>query len=197
MKRKLLLALLISTETMMCITLGVLLAKTIREDDNNSSIIIIEQPIEYNINSNNSYDDSYNYEGEEVDAITEEEEGEAVVANEYREEDSAVDDIIIEEDKTINTEVESNVKKEDEVIKYIYKDEVEDKVVEIAPEVVEDEVDDAVVEVKHIVKPKKQEEKEEEREIIHTYEECPFIGKTLTPQERLEASKRYACACVH
>lgn len=186
MKRKLLLALLISTETMICITLGVVLAKTIREEDR--SIIIIEQPIEYNINSNNSYDDSYNYEGgDEVDEVIEEGEVDAII-EEDRVEDEVVDDIIIEEDKTINTEVESNIKKEDEVIKYIYEE--EDEVVEIAPE-------EDVVEVKHIVKAKKQEEKKEEREIIHTYEECPFIGKTLTPQERLEASKRYACACVH
>jgi hypothetical protein len=186
MKRKLLLALLISTETMICITLGVVLAKTIREEDSRS-IIIIEQPIEYNINSNNSYDDSYNYEGDDIDAEEE--------VDDVREEISADDDIIIKEDKTINTEVESNVKKRDEVVKYIYKDtvEVEEEAEIIAPEVIEEDV----VEVKHIVKPKKQEEKEEEREIIHTYEECPFIGKTLTPQERLEASKRYACACVH
>ena len=192
MKRKLLLALLISTETMICITLGVVLAKTIREEDR--SIIIIEQPIEYNINSNNSYDDSYNYEGDDMNEVIEEGEVDAII-EEDRVEDEVIDDIIIEEDKTINTEVESNIKKEDEVIKYIYEEEAEVEVVEIAPE--EDVVDDAVVEVKHIVKAKKQEEKKEEREIIHTYEECPFIGKTLTPQERLEASKRYACACVH
>lgn len=186
MKRKLLLALLISTETMICITLGAVLAKTIREDDSRS-IIIIEQPIEYNINSNNSYDDSYNYEGDDIDAEEE--------VDDVREEISADDDIIIKEDKAINTEVESNVKKRDEDVKYIYKDtvEVEEEAEIIAPEVIEEEV----IEVKHIVKPKKQEEKKEEREIIHTYEECPFIGKTLTPQERLEASKRYACACVH
>ena len=193
MKRKLLLALLISTETMICITLGVVLAKTIREEDR--SIIIIEQPIEYNINSNNSYDDSYNYEGDDMNEVIEEGEVDAII-EEDRVEDEVIDDIIIEEDKTINTEVESNVKKEDEVVKYIYEEEDEDKVEDEVEAVVKIAPEEDVV-VKHIVKAKKQEEKKEEREIIHTYEECPFIGKTLTPQERLEASKRYACACVH